>query len=229
MTYISPIVPAVIPTSVEALFAVVAQLEGVPELHLDVVDGNFVPTISWPYAPVGDVTTVRSLLEKFSLEVDLMVNDPVPAAKAWLKAGADLLVFHVETISLEKFKAFAESTSVSVGICALLDTKEEVLAPYLAVADYVQVMGIAQIGSQGQPFDERVFERIAWLKTIAPHLPISIDGSVNAETLPKIVPHNLHRYIVGSAIVGQKNPQEAYAHLVELVSSTGERHREENF
>jgi ribulose-phosphate 3-epimerase len=221
MTQISPIVPAVIPTSPEALATLLVQLVKVPELHVDVVDGVFVSSISWPYEPAGEPAELASLLARFSLEVDLMVSDPLKAARAWLAAGADLLVFHVETISLEDFKAFADETLVSVGICALLDTKEEVLAPYLAVADYVQVMGIATIGSQGQPFDERVFERIAWLRTVAPHLPISIDGAVNADTLPKIIPHQLHRYIVGSAIVGQANPQQAYDELVKLVSSTG--------
>lgn len=229
MTQVSFIVPAVIPTSIEALSTQVVQLAGIPELHLDVVDGSFVSNISWPYEPAGEPAEVAQVLAGVSLEVDLMVNDPLPAAKAWIDAGADLLVFHVETISFEDFKSFAETATISVGICAIQDTKDEVLAPYLSVADYVQVMGIAQIGSQGQPFDERVFERILWLRTIMPHLPISIDGGVNVDTLPKIIPHNLHRYIVGSAIVGQKNPQEAYAHLVELVSSTGERHSEENF
>lgn len=222
MTYVSPIVPAVIPKSLDDLRESVSQLAGIPELHLDVVDGKFVPSVSWPYSPSGNALEASALLERFSLEVDLMVLDPISAGKAWLEAGAELLVFHVETISVEDFTAFAKETSVSVGICALQDTKEEVLAPYLEVADYVQVMGIAQIGSQGQPFDERVFERISWLRTVAPNLPISVDGSVNAETLPKIVPHNLHRYIVGSAIMAQKNPAQAYQALTEMLSSTGE-------
>ncbi|MFN3188339.1 MAG: hypothetical protein ACK42D_02225 [Candidatus Paceibacteria bacterium] len=217
MTLLSPIVPAVIPTSAEALTEVLGKLVNISELHVDVVDGVFVSAVSWPYLPSGDPSSLAPLLARFSLEVDLMVDNPLPAAKAWLAAGADLLVFHVETISLEDFTEFAEEVSISVGICALQDTPNEMLTPYLAVADYVQVMGIAQIGSQGQPFDARVFERITWLRTIAPHLPISIDGSVNAETLPKIIPHQLHRYIVGSAIVGQSNPQQAYEELVTLV------------
>lgn len=221
MTQVFPIVPAVIPASAEALAAAVTQLDKVPELHIDIVDGVFVPSISWPYSPVGDPATVRTLLSRFSLEIDLMVSNPLPAAKAWLEAKADLLVFHAETISLEDFTQFAAEHAVSVGICALMDTKEEVLAPYLAVADYVQVMGIAEIGSQGQPFDVRVFERIEWIRTIAPHLPISIDGSVNAKTLPEIIPYGLHRYIVGSAIIGQADPQKAYDALVKMISSTG--------
>jgi ribulose-phosphate 3-epimerase len=211
------IVPAVIPASSEELKTLVTKLKNVPELHIDVVDGIFVPTLSWPYSPVGEPAALAPWLDRFSLEVDLMVSDPLTAAHSWLQAGADLLVFHVETISLADFTAFANDTSVSVGISALQDTPVEALAPYLAVADYVQVMGIAQIGSQGQPFDERVFERIAWLRATAPHLPISIDGGVNATTLPKIIPHQLDRYIVGSAIVKQADPQTAYDALVTLL------------
>lgn len=218
MKLVSPIVPAVIPTSLEALATTVAQLVGVPELHIDVVDGVFVPAVSWPYQPAGDPTVLTKPLSTFSFEVDLMVQKPLLAAAEWLAAGAHLLVFHVETISLEDFTTFAqENASVSVGICASQSTAEEVLAPYLAAADYVQVMGIASIGSQGQPFDERVFERIAWLRTVSPHLPISIDGAVNADTLPNIAPYKLDRYIVGSAIVQQANPKQAYDDLVALI------------
>jgi len=216
------IVPAVIPSSEAELSDLVAKFTNVPELHVDVVDGIFVPMVSWPYSPPGVPSALESLLSKFSLEVDLMVGDPLTASKLWLEAGADLMVFHAETISLEAFTAFANETSISVGICALQDTPNEVLAPYLSAADYVQVMGIAQIGSQGQPFDTRVFERINWLRTIAPHMPISIDGGVNTTTLPEIIPYKLDRHIVGSAIVKQANPQKAYNSLVALVQSTGE-------
>jgi len=221
MQALIPIIPAIIPTSHAELEVVLKQLQGIPEIHVDVVDGNFVPTISWPYEPVGEPKSLISLLNRFSLEVDLMVRNPLMAAEAWVSAGADQLVFHVETISVEAFQEYSDRATVSVGVCALMDTPDSVLEPYLAYADYVQVMGIAKIGNQGQPFDDRVFDRILWLRATAPQLPISIDGSVNAMTLPKIIPYELDRYIVGSAIVKQPNPRQAYSELVNLVQSTG--------
>lgn len=220
MYQFSPIVPAIIPTSAESLVQTLRQLSGVPEIHIDVVDGVFVPAISWPYEPVAEPVSLKSHLDQFSLEVDLMVQEPLPAAAAWVLAGADRLVFHCETISLEAFKQFSAQPAVSVGICALMDTPVATLAPYLEYADYAQVMGIAQIGRQGQPFDERVFERVDYIRSVQPTLPLSIDGSVNQATLRDIITHQLERYIVGSAIVQQANPLQAYEALVSLWQST---------
>ncbi len=206
----SPIVPAFIPTSVADLAASIYAVGHVPEVHVDVTDGQFVPYRSWPYITPDSPLSALSILEPFALEVDLMVSEPLPAAADWIRVGADRLVFHVETISLEAFTRFVDTTPVTVGIAANNDTDYDVLASYLAVADFVQVMGIAAIGVQGQPFDERAFSRIAAIQSDFPALPISIDGSVNSRTLPQLLACKLERYIVGSAIVGSDNPAEAY-------------------
>jgi len=209
----SPIIPAVIPKSLADLQQSLVKLSGLPELHLDVVDGLFVPFTSWPYHENASPKLAKELLDVFSLEVDLMVNDPLTAGSDWLLAGADQLVFHVETISLSAFKDFADNTNLTVGISANNDTDFAIWREYLAVAEYVQVMGIKTIGSQGQPFDVRALDRISLLRNDFPTLPISIDGSVNAETLPMLARLKLNRYIVGSAIIKQTDPILAYKTL----------------
>lgn len=219
--FASPVVPAIIPESESALRDFVGSLPGVPELHVDVVDGRFVSYESWPYQPVGSPATVAALCEPFTLEVDLMVEDPLPAARAWIAAGADMLVFHIETVTLEALTAFTDETHISVGVSALNDTSFAELRPYLAIADYVQVMGIRTIGAQGQPFDEAAIARIAEIRAEFPRLAISLDGSVNAETLPRLAALRLSRYIVGSAITKAAEPRAAYRTLLGLVSSTG--------
>ena len=211
-----PIVPALIPTSAQHLKAVLPKLSFSPEIHVDVVDGLFVPYQSWPYNPLGQPKEVQPYTDRFTLEVDLMVAEPLSAADAWIAAGADMLVFHTEHITAEAFARFVAGTRVSVGIAAINDTPLLDLEPYLAVADYVQLMGIAKIGAQGQPFDERVLERIAALKLRYPRLSITIDGSVNAETIKKLVHAGADRFICGSAIVGAANPYEAYQALQAL-------------
>lgn len=216
MSTCPPIIPAIIPASAPELSQALQQLAGLPAVHIDVVDGVFATTTSWPYLPVGDPKSLKLDFDKFSLEVDLMVEDPLAAAKAWSLAGADRLVFHCESIRVEALRAFVDATTISVGVCALLDTPKERLLPYLELADYVQVMGIVKIGQQGQPFAVEVFDRIVWLQKIAPELPISIDGGVNAITLPIIIPYHLSRYIVGSAIIRQAKPRQAYEDLVAL-------------
>lgn len=215
----SPIIPAIIPQSFDNLVLQVEKIKGLPEVHVDVVDGVFVPTVSWPYDPIGDVVQALALLSQFSLEVDLMVTKPLPAARAWLKAGADQLVFHVETISVEAFAEFTNDCPVSVGISCNNNTPLAVLYEYLPHADYVQCMGIATIGSQGQPFDESVIARLVEIRAQYPHLALAIDGSINEATIPKLTQLGLSRFIVGSAVIKAEHPKEAYAKLTKLTQS----------
>jgi ribulose-phosphate 3-epimerase len=218
----SPIVPAIIPGTQAQLHDFARVMFGVPELHVDVVDGKFVPFTSWPYIDGGEPRDSYALLDTCSLEVDLMVENPLLAARSWLLAGADLLVFHVETISVEALADFASTTNVTIGISANNDTPFETLDTYFPYVDYVQVMGIAKIGSQGQAFDERAITRIAMVRETAPQLAISLDGSVNAATWPQLAPLALDRYIVGSAIAGRPDPKVAYQEFCQAwASSTG--------
>ena len=215
----SPIVPAFIPTSVADLAAAVFAVGHVPEVHVDVTDGQFVPFRSWPYITPDSPLSAITILEPFALEVDLMVEDQLGAAAAWLQAGADQLVFHAEVISPTLLETFRVAQDVSVGISSLNSLPLSRLYEYFPFVDYVQVMGIAQIGAQGLPFDESVLARIAQIQSDFPGMPISIDGSMNRTTLPRIVPLGLSRIIVGSAIMGQSDPLVAYHELVALVGS----------
>ena len=213
-----PIVPAVIPKSLSHIKTELPNLSFSQEIHVDVVDGKFVPFISWPYEPNGVPKEISSMTDSFTLEVDLMVDDPITAAEAWIEAGADMLVFHVETINLKSFIEFVKTSPVSIGVSSLNDTSLDILLSYLNVADYVQLMGIEKIGVQGQSFDERVFERINAIKESFPNHPITIDGSVNKETILSLKQAGVHRLIVGSAIVSAKNPYEAYKELMSLIN-----------
>lgn len=213
-----PVVPAVIPKSLDYIKTQLPHLVFSQEIHIDVVDGKFVPFTSWPYKPSGTPKDISNVTDSFTLEVDLMVEDPITAAEAWIEAGADMLVFHVETINLKSFSEFVKTAPVSVGISSLNDTPLDILLPYLNVADYVQLMGIAEIGVQGQKFDDRVFERIKVIKELFPNHPIIIDGSVNKETILSLKQAGVNRLIVGSAIVSAKNPYEAYKELMSLIN-----------
>jgi len=214
----SPIVPAIIPANQSEVISAASSLRFSREFHLDVVDGVFVPAISWPYEPAGEPVVVKTVLDVYTLEVDLMTARPIPAATKWIAAGADMLVFHVETIDLETFKNFADNTPVSVGVSCSGDTEIETLLSYAEFADYVQLMGIYQIGSQGQPFTETVFEKIAAVKKQFPKIMISIDGSVNATTIQSLKKAGADRFIVGSAIVKQPDPEAAHKGLLALIN-----------
>jgi ribulose-phosphate 3-epimerase len=216
-----PIVPALIPKDAAEVRSVLATLGFVSEVHLDVVDGQFVPFTSWPYIQGGSPQEVQTVTDRFTLEVDLMVEDPTTAGAAWIRAGADMLVFHVESIGLALFRSFVEAAprDVSISISALNDTPIETLLPYLPFADGVQLMGIAKIGSQGQAFDERVLGRLAVLRRDYPNHPLTVDGSVNKDSIQTLVQAGAHRLICGSAIVKADEPEAAYQRLLALANA----------
>lgn len=213
-----PIVPALIPKDVADVMQFTKTVSFASEIQLDVVDGVFVPNVSWPYQPSGLPKEVKRATDTFTLEVDLMVANPLEAATEWEAAGADMLVFHIETISLDVFKVFASKTTVSVGVSCTNDTPLETFWPYVEIADYVQLMGIRTIGSQAQSFDAAVLERIAAVKEKYPRKMISIDGSVNTETIGRLLQAGAHRFVSGSAILHSANPMATYQTLCELAA-----------
>ncbi len=213
-----PVVPALIPKSLEHARETIKKLPFAREVQLDLVDGVFAPTISWPYEPVGDPMDLKSELDQFTLEIDLMVSKPVEAALAWLKAGADMLIFHIESLPLETFKNFVENCHCTVGVAAHGDTTVEEIIEYAKHADYIQLMGIREIGAQGQPFDETVLARIEELRIKFPEKVISVDGSVNEDTIERLKKAGVTRMVVGSAIVLQDSPEEAHQKLSSLIN-----------
>lgn len=213
-----PIVPAVIPHSLEAAIEATRLFRFSHEIHVDVIDGKFVSHVSWPYEPLGDPIALKSHTDAYTLEVDLMVAQPFKAATQWEAAGADMLVFHVETIDLPSFEDFIAHTGITVGISFHGDTPLESVLPFIAIADYVQVMGIHTIGAQGQPFSPETFSKIERIKREFGDKMISVDGSVNTHTIKKLAEAGVDRLIVGSAIIGQPDPLEAYQTLCALVN-----------
>jgi len=212
-----PVVPAIIPTDKENLLASFEKLAFSPEVHVDVIDGVFTPAASWPCNPAGDPVSIKAAADTFTLEVDLMIVNPLPAAVDWVTAGADMLVFHAETISLENFKNFVEFTHITISIACHGDTPIETLLGYAQYADGVQLMGIKEIGAQGQPFNEAVLQTIKLVKEACPTKPVTVDGSVNPDTIKRIVAAGADRVIVGSAVTLQADPYQAYEDLRGLI------------
>jgi ribulose-phosphate 3-epimerase len=214
----TPIVPALIPNSSQEIKDFSDIFLFSKEFHLDVIDESFAPKSTWPYQAAEEPLSVKSHLDRYTLEVDLMVQSPILAAEKWIQAGADMLVFHVETVSVSALENFVENTQVSVGVSFSGDTSMETFVEYLPHADYVQLMGIHKIGAQGQPFDEGVFEKITYLKEHYPNVSVTVDGSVNEKTIERLKKAGVDRFIIGSAITLQENPEQAYEALNSLIN-----------
>lgn len=213
------------PDSHDDLLAKAERVRGlVPLAQIDIMDGVFVPSKSWPYTSGGVKKDAHFVAltqqdegmphwEELDYEIDLMIAEPEIHIDEWLPLGASRLIFHIEAIKdFEQFFAhdiFKEGARdingekvVEVGLAIDPGTTLEMLLPHVSKIDFVQCMGIAKIGYQGQPFDERVLLHINKLRTKYPNLKISVDGGVNLESAPLLRAAGANRLVAGSAIFG---------------------------
>lgn len=213
------IIPAILPVSREDLENRLRRLEGLVErVQIDVVDGVYAAPATWPYVGgVGgaspEVLTEGLLLElgSFRYEVDLMVSNPEAVIGDWISAGANRITIHAGSVrslatliaDIEKKFGYDNTFApylLSIGVAVTADTDMEMIEPCLDTVNYVQFMGIAHVGQQGQPFDERILASISAFRKKHPDILIQVDGGVTLETAPKLLSAGAGRLVVGSDI-----------------------------
>lgn len=207
------IVPAIMPGSFEELARRAGEVAGAERfVQVDVMDGALTSAANWPYR-MGESERLPAI-PGLSFELDLMVREPSEKARTWVAAGAARVVLHSESaadIPKELRKLRGEFPQVEWGV-ALPPAADS--APFLdipAFADFVQCMGIARIGFQGEPFDKRVLVQVAALRKAFPALIISVDGGVSEETAPRLAAAGANRLVVGSAIFGKNSSKIFHA------------------
>jgi ribulose-phosphate 3-epimerase len=138
--------------------------------------------------------------EDVDFELDLMVSNAVENFDIYLKLGPRRIIFHLESVGdLNEFQNFLEGIDMyvrdvtEIGVAINPGTLLTNIFPIINNIDFVQCMGIGEIGFQGQKFDEKCLEQIKGLKEKFPDLIISVDGGVNFET-------GADRLVAGSAI-----------------------------
>ncbi len=221
--YMIEIIPAILPTTFSDLKEKLSLVVGAaPLVQIDICDGSFVPSCTWPYAkPDENFLKIQReeegmpYWEDLEFEIDLMVSGPELKVTEWIAAGAKRIVIHYESVKnfeqfLEDFEpTFGKLTGlpfpVELGLAINIETSPEEIFPYLRNIDFVQCMGIKKIGYQGQKFDEAVLEKIRTLKNVYPEGIISVDGGVNFETAPYLVEAGATRLISGSALFADEN------------------------
>jgi len=220
------IIPAIMPKDYEDLDEAMSLFVGVvPLVQLDIMDGKFVPARTWPYPKDEHFDAITSeeegmpRWEDINFEVDLMINDPELAVPKWVSAGASRIIVHVEGMrDFEKIRSAVPEGLIELGLAINTTTPLSAIEPYLDRINFVQCMGIEHIGFQGQPFDARVLDHVRALRVMRPHMPISIDGSVNFETARKLVDAGATRLVSGSAILEADDFTQAIAKMEDLVS-----------
>jgi len=211
------IIPALMPRTFKDLCEGALLFRGVAEtLQVDIVDGEYVPNPTWPYARGGisfeDIEEEGlPFLSELSYEIDLMVSNPLSVSEYFLKLGASRLLLHVETVvpSKETIER-ARIGEVEVGVAIQIETDLGVLEEIADVVDVVQFMGIAEIGKQGEPFDERVVGKIQSFRHAHPDTIVSVDGGVTMDSAKLLQGVGVERLAIGSSILKARDPIKAF-------------------
>ena len=213
------IVPAIIPQSRDDLIEKVQRAAAfAAEVQIDFVDGVYAKPASWPFSEKEEIS--KDVFEGIDLgdmriELDLMVKNPEEMLSLFMPLKPRRVVVHIETVTdLHAIVAHSKEHGYILGIAVQSGTPiEYIQALDASDVGYFQLMGISTIGSQGQPFDERVLTRIRELLGCCAEHPVSIDGAVNKETLPLLYTAGASRFVVGSAIWSTPDPRAAYEAL----------------
>jgi ribulose-phosphate 3-epimerase len=189
---------------------------GVPALHLDVMDGVFVPNFTYGMTIVEAVKKLTTL----PLDVHLMMTEPGRYIRQFRDAGADILTFHVEAVPeprplLEEVKRLGAGAGLAINPQTPFGAAEKVLD----LCDLLLVMSV-QAGFGGQSFNSVALDRLRRARELAgDRLLLEIDGGVNAETISSCAAAGAQLFVVGSAIFKQPEYGAAIRRLAELARS----------
>jgi ribulose-phosphate 3-epimerase len=220
-TILTPSLPAASFDELKKLATLLAP--HVPMFQVDLVDGDFAPSRSWPFTEATDprqtLEALQPLCELMPIEVDLMIMHPEEYLDVFAAVGVSSVVVHVGTTdAYDAIIDHARAHCYAIGLAVTNDVPTQALDPYISRIDFVQVMGIKTVGKQGQPFDPRTIATLTRLRVLYPDLPLVVDGAVNVDTIGALVAAGATRVAPGSAIAHAADPVAAYKQLSEILS-----------
>eukprot|EP00002_Diphylleia_rotans_P038004 TRINITY_DN8576_c0_g1_i1.p1 TRINITY_DN8576_c0_g1~~TRINITY_DN8576_c0_g1_i1.p1 ORF type:complete len:220 (+),score=66.50 TRINITY_DN8576_c0_g1_i1:57-716(+) len=214
--------PAVIaPSILSSDFAILAaeakrmQDCGADTLHVDVMDGHFVPNLTLG-API--VKSLRAHTTMF-LDCHLMVSNPEQWVTDFASAGANQYTFHIEATNdaaalIQKIKA----TGMRAGIALKPKTPVEQVVPFLDMVDMVLIMTV-EPGFGGQSFMEDTMPKVRALRDLKPELDIQVDGGLDTKTIKVAAAAGANNIVAGTSIFKSQDPAATIATLRQEVDS----------
>jgi len=200
----------------------IAEESGADVIHVDVMDGHFVPNLT--FGP----QLVASLREKTSLPLDvhLMVDNPRSFIPLFAKAGADWISVHVEaSVHLHKDITLIKEYDKKAGLALNPATPLPLMNEILEELDFVLLMTVNP-GWGGQEFIQSCHSKISrlrsWIREQKLEIPIQIDGGVSLSNMEELIKDGADILVVGSAVFGEKNPREAITKMKKMAEKTGQ-------
>lgn len=173
--------------------------ENITALHLDVMDGNFVPAISFG-VPV--IQGIRAATDMF-LDAHLMVENPLKQVPQFIKAGVDGITIHIEAGTESEIincLKLIKQANIKAGLSLKPATPVSELEKYASQTDLVLLMSV-EPGAGGQSFIPESLARAKEIKKLLPHTELQIDGGINLGTLAKAQNAGATNFVAGTAIL----------------------------
>ena len=182
----------------------IVKIAGAKRLHIDSMDGHFVPNFTFgPFI----VKAIRKLTN-LHLETHLMIDNPSIYFDDFITAGSDTLIFHYEASNnIKKDLEYIKSKGIKCGLAIKPETNYKVLLPYLKILDYILIMSVSP-GFGGQGFIEesliKMENTISACKDakIRENIVIGVDGGINLKTINRVYNTGIDVTVVGSALYG---------------------------
>tara|TARA_B100001029_G_C15062777_1_gene460102 strand:+ start:3055 stop:3699 length:645 start_codon:yes stop_codon:yes gene_type:complete len=208
--------PSIIAGDFSKLDREIKEIEnlGIKRLHLDIMDGNFVPNLTFGPLLVEGIRKLTNM----HLECHLMINNPKQYINEYISAGGDTIIVHKENNpdivdNLEEIK----KKGVKSGVAFNPDTPVKTIIPVIDKIDYVLIMSVFP-GFCGQSFIESTLNsmhKFVSYKKDNPDLMVAVDGGVNVKTIAKVFDTGVDVSIVGSGLLGAKDRKSRYQELLD--------------
>ena len=213
------IAPSLLAADFAHLAEQIAMVEnaGADLLHLDVMDGHFVPNLTIGPALVKSIRAVS----KLPFDAHLMITDPLKYAPAFAQAGADNITFHAElSEDLPKMAKEIASLGVSVGVSINPETPAETIFSVLDHVDLVLVMSVHP-GFGGQKFMPEVLHKVKVLaQRMRPNQWLQIDGGIDRVTITKASQAGVNCFVAGVSVFRADDPSVAIAEMRKNAAET---------